>query len=771
MKAKLFSMSLVVIMLVVAIVPAVGAAPQTPPVGELLMIGSPVDDAPHPLGTMQRTARQEALEAQAHGSANGSIYRLKHGKYVELEREGEDSIWTVIAEFGAADHPAPILFSGVPGPLHNQIPQPDRSVDNTTIWTADFSESYFEKLLFSEAPGAISMRKYYIEQSSNRYAVNGDVTSWVQVPYNAAGYGRNYCGDIVCAQTWVFVNHSIDAWYNAQLAAGKTAADIDAYLAQFDVWDRYDVDGDGNFNEPDGYIDHFQSVHAGEGEETGGGAQGTDAIWSHRWYAYFSANGPDGVGPNAFGGVRVGNSNYWIGDYTVEPENGGVGVFAHEFGHDLGLPDLYDTSGNTGGAENSTGFWTLYSSGSYGASGKPKDGIGTKPTHMSALEKIMLGWSNLLTLDFGTDKIVKLGPAEFNTIDAQQLMVVLPDKQVDFIIGEPYAGSNFYYSGSGNDLDNSMTRSVTLPAGTVTLTAQVNYEIEEDWDYAYLTVNGTNVATSLSVNTNPNGQNFGEGITGFSGGWVTLTADLSAYAGQTVDLGFRYWTDGAVAEKGFSVDNIDINGVLDDAETDPGWTYAGFVRTTGIVTESFFNAYIAEFRQYVGYDTSLQTGPYNFGFLDNPNLQNWVEHFPYQDGLLVWYYDESFADNNVGDNCLTGRCGGLFLPVDAHPQLLLRPDNGQVWRPRVQSYDSTFSVFKTNRICLHANSIKQCYGGLPGVQTFDDTKSYWVAPNPAIGNNGWASVPLPGFGVKIRILAVLPGGRHGSPWYILKVDS
>ena len=65
---------------------------------------------------------------------------------------------------------------------------------------------------------------------------------------------------------------------------GKTPAEIDAYLSQFDVWDRYDYDGDGNFNEPDGYIDHFQAVHAGEGEETGGGAQGADAIWSHRWY-------------------------------------------------------------------------------------------------------------------------------------------------------------------------------------------------------------------------------------------------------------------------------------------------------------------------------------------------------------------------------------------------------------------------------------------------------------------------------------------------------
>jgi len=772
MKAKLFSTCLVLIMLVVSIVPIVGAAPQSPVDPEAwMMLSSSVDDAPHPLGTMQRTARQEALEAQAHGNSHdGHVYRLKHGKYVELEREGEDSIWTVLAEFGPTDNPS--YSSGVPGPLHNEIPQPDRSVDNTTIWTSDFNEAHYEKILFSEALGAISMRKYYIEQSSNRYAVNGDVTDWVEVPYNAANYGRNYCGDIVCARTWLFVRDSVNAWYNAQIAAGMTPADIDAYLSQFDVWDRYDNDGDGNFDEPDGYIDHFQSVHAGEGEETGGGAQGEDAIWSHRWYAFYNNIGL--TGPSAeylLGGIQIGATNFWIGDYTIEPENGGVGVFAHEFGHDLGLPDLYDTSGNTGGAENSTGFWTLYSSGSYGSSGKPKDGIGTKPTHMSALEKIMLGWSNLQTLNFGDDAIVKLGPAEFNTIDAQQLMVVLPDKQVDFIIGDPYAGSYFYYSGSGNDLDQTMTRSVLLPAGTVTLTAQVNYEIETDWDYAYLTVNGVPVATNLSTNTDPSGQNFGEGITGFSGGWVELTADLSAFAGSTVEIGFRYWTDVAVAEKGISIDNIDINAVLDDAETDPGWTYTGFQRTNGIVTESFFNAYMVEFRQYVGYDTSLKTGPYNFGFLDNPNLQNWVEHFPYQDGMLVWYYDESFPDNNVGDNCLSGRCGGLFLPVDAHPDLLLRPDNGQVWRPRIQSYDSTFSMFRTNRICLHANSIKGCYGNLPTNRVFDDTQSYWVAPDASISHNGWSSVPLPGVGVKIRILAVMPGGRHGSPWYILKVDS
>lgn len=749
MKLKWLSTVLILMMLVMSFVPSAGAAPR-PPVNDDPQFGSDTDDAAHPLGTEQREAKELAFEAEMNGKTHGHTHEVHKHHYVELDREGEDTIWTIIGEFGTQIHPN---YGGAAGPLHNQIPQPNRKVDNTTIWAPDFSKSYFEKLLFSEGRNDISMRKFYIEQSSNRYTVNGEVTDWVTVPYNESRYGANYCGSIVCATTWLFVNDSADAWYNNQVAAGMTPADVDAYLARFDVWDRYDFDGDGNFDEPDGYIDHFQAVHAGEGEETGGGLQGTDAIWSHRWYAYYNNIGFDGPSFNPLGGVQVGNSSYWIGDYTVEPENGGVGVFAHEFGHDLGLPDLYDTSGNTGGAENSTGFWTLYSSGSYGSSGKPADGIGTKPIHMSAYEKIFLGWSNLTVVNYDETSKVKLGPAEYNTNAAQQLMVLLPDKQVDFSIGDPYDGSYFYHSGSGNDLDNSMTRDVTLPVGTVSLDAKVRYAIEFDWDYAYLTVNGVPVHTSLSSADNPNGQNFGEGITGSSeGNWVDLNADLSAYAGQTITLGFRYWTDGAVAEGGFGVDAISITGQpIDDAETEPGWTYNGFSQTTGTVSQSFFNAYIAEYRTYSGYDEALKTGPYNFGFLDDPNKQNWVEHYPYQEGLLVWYYDESFADNNVGDNCLAGRCGGLFLPVDAHPDLLIRPDNGQVWRPRIQSYDSTFSLGRTDKICLHANSIKQCYGGLKGNSLFDDTKSYWMAPDPGIGNFGWASVPLPGFGVTIRV--------------------
>src|SRR5690606_13874324 len=116
------------------------------------------------------------------------------------------------------------------------------------------------------------------------------------------------------------------------------------------------------------------------------------------------------------------------------------------------------------------------------------------------------------------------------TKDPQMLIVGLPDKEVEFPVGDPYSGDFFYFSGSGNDLDNVMARTVTLPSGAPTLTAKVNFDIEVDWDYAYLTVNGVPVPTNLSTNVDPNGQNFGEGITGASGGWVDLTADLSAYA-------------------------------------------------------------------------------------------------------------------------------------------------------------------------------------------------------------------------------------------------
>jgi len=141
----------------------------------------------------------------------------------------------------------------------------------------------------------------------------------------------------------------------------------------------------------------------------------------------------------------------------------------------------------------------------------------------------------------------------------------------------------------------------------------------------------------------------------------------------------------------------------------------------------------------------------------NGDVTNWVQ-VPFNEARygmnLCGSIITSFEDNNVGDHCASGRCGGLFLPVDAHPTLLIRPDNGKIWRPRVQSYDSTFGLEATDKITLHAGGQAATYGGLPANPLFDDSKSYWVAPNPAIDNFGWASVPVPNNGVTIRVVSV-----------------
>ena len=298
--------------------------------------------------------------------------------------------------------------------------------------------------------------------------------------------------------------------------------------------------------------------------------------------------------------MRIGNSPYYVGDYTIEPENGGVGVFAHEFAHDLDLPDLYDTSGL---GENSTSFWTLMSQGSYGNDGTVD--IGSKPTHMGAWEKLMLGWLNYEVAFAGKKSEHKLGPAETNTKQAQALVVVLPPKTLVSELVEPFEGDYFYYSGQGDGLSNALLRDFTLPAGA-TLSAQVNFDIEFGFDFAYLIVSQDGGGTWAPVETN-----LGYDLTGKSDGWIELTADLAAYEGDVL-LAFVYETDQYLIKPGFRLDAIEVSGYpLDGAELDNStWKLLGFTieESLGGETSTHGNYYIAEYRQYRGFDESLETG-------------------------------------------------------------------------------------------------------------------------------------------------------------------
>jgi len=155
------------------------------------------------------------------------------------------------------------------------------------------------------------------------------------------------------------------------------------------------------------------------------------------------------------------------------------------------------------------------------------------------------------------------------------------------------------------------------------------------------------------------------------------------------------------------------------------------------VTVMYDNFYIASNRTYASYDQYLQTGPYNFGF---PARPNWAEHFPYQNGLLVSYWDTSYDDNN--ESVHPGQ--GLILPIDAHPDPIYNLQ-GVPWRGRIQTYDATFGTEKADSFTLTINGKPSYIRGQAAVPTFNDLKEYWNSVQPTVG------VKVPHVGVRLTV--------------------
>lgn len=431
-------------------------------------------------------------------------------------------------------------------------------------------------------------------------------------------------------------------------------------------------------------------------------------------------------------------------------------MFAHEFGHDLGLPDLYDVLGAN---DNSVSFWSIMSDGS-NTSDDPNS-IGTKPTHMGPWEKLFLGWleGDLVTVEAGRRARINLGPAEGATANAAQaIRIDLPDYRRTITIFEPQGQDPYYYySGQGDDLDNDMSRALTAPLASETeLTFRANYDIETDWDYAYVrysTDGGTTWVEAdgdLSTDTNPNGQNFGHGITGSSDGWVTGTYTIPAGA---TDVGFRYWSDGAVAQPGFAVDSIRLGSdPVDDGSTPDAWALNGFSQVTdGTIRQRSFHYYLVESRSYVRSDTAL-CGAYLFV------TDTLADKQCYSNGVLVWYRDSGYPDNNVSEHPGSGQ----ILVVDSHPAPAPEVVGPGTIRERWQTWDSTFG-FDRHSVTLHeykGNDLRERkYVAKPVTEFFDAMRRvYWDPDNP------FASVKTAGSGVKVTLLKVLADGMTYRVW-------
>ena len=706
------------------------------------------DNRPGPLTKQWIEKRKAALAMVARGQAridaNGNVtVDAVTNNVVEVAFERTDKIFTVLAEFGTQSAGR---YGTDPGPLHNQIAQPNRSVDNSTIWTADFNRAHYEDLFNGSGE---SMKGFYEQLSSGQYSVTNTVSDWVQVPYNASYYGDNAIEDN--GGSWAFIQDTGNAWYQHALDT-MTPDEINAYLAQFDVWDRNDFDNDGNYDEADGYIDHFQAVHAGEGEEAGGGAQGEDAIWSHRWYVNptdYGLTGPTVDGQdNKAGGARIGNSNYWLGDYTTEPENGGLGVFSHEFGHDLGLPDYYDTAGG----ENGTAFWTLMSSGSWlGHGAVANEGIGTTPGLMGPEEKLFLGWLDYREISLGQSGTVLLDPAQdANTANAQAIKVNLSPTTTSKTYTTPTSGQYAWWTGSADNLNESLSRAVPS-ASRVTVTAKAWYDIESGYDYLY---------GEYSTDGGNSWSRAGQPVSGSSNDrWTTLRFSYAA-GGVPTRFRFRYQTDGGVHLPGAFLDDIVAKSggttlFTDDVEQPGPWTATGlWQRSTGTVSVTADRYYLLENRQYVGYDDTLRTGPYQFSFgITAPNK---VEFFSFRPGMLVWYVNHTSEDNNTSQHPGIG----LSLPVDARPAPFTYPDGTRPSNRR-QPFDAIFGTQPVPEMCLHkevlvgngpsqtVQTVAACAAANAGIQTFNDTDptAYYSTANPQ------NSVKVAGHGVTATVTA------------------
>ncbi|MBR6550467.1 MAG: M6 family metalloprotease domain-containing protein [Paludibacteraceae bacterium] len=192
-----------------------------------------------------------------------------------------------------------------------------------------------------------SARKYFYDSSNGQYNPQFDVVGPVTVSQNVSYYGGN------------------DRNGNDK-NPGKMVAEACRLVDDSVDFSLYDNNGDG-------YVDFVYVIYAGYGEADGGAAS---TIWPHQYYV------------SMYEYVRLDNKIIDLYACGNELDNHskkhtGIGTFCHEFSHVLGLPDMYETTGN--GTHKTLGQWDILDYGPYNNDGN------TPPTY-SAYERFFMGW-------------------------------------------------------------------------------------------------------------------------------------------------------------------------------------------------------------------------------------------------------------------------------------------------------------------------------------------------------------------------------------------
>lgn len=631
---------------------------------------------------------------------------------------------------------------------------------------AKLAAFYQEQLFDDDYKRVDTISHYYQTQSLGAYHVSGKVLAPVKLQRTKRDYGSQH-------------RPAGGSWRNDAepegLVADALAAAHKAYpemnWSDFDRWDPDDINGNKNLDEGDGYLDHFVVVFAGKGQSSCEGLhkirdilttnvgmealdklspeqrECADRIWPHRSKVKLN----DGRGPvvagksNPKGGLPLSDS-LWIRDYNMQSEYTGASTFIHEFGHSIGLPDVYSRT-----SSNSTGAWEVMS-----------HTTSPSPQNLSAWSRLMLGWlkptvikpptfggnaSETLTLHTLDDPAGDYGDA------TRAAMIVLPPKEKHIELGAfpETLGTWALYSGQGNDLNRkaSLALDLSKASGAIELSFDAWWEIEGGWDFAYLEASSDDGKSwtrllptergHMPAKHGHDGKQSLPGFTGLSGdldgdgknesnatcdpaaelphgedkdasnlspclkpSWVRPAFDLSSMAGKQVSVRLRYYTDGAAVLRGMVIDNVVVNGLKVDGDFEDsaheGWSLAGFSLSNGSHDLLVPHFYILEYRDPYAkavagqhrYDAALAKA--NMSFYANPKTDDMMAlQVRSRPGVLVWYYNGAFAWSE-NDPSLNGPGKGYLLAVDSNTSEIALPGLEDWFKGSQESNDTHYEV-------------------------------------------------------------------------------
>ncbi len=237
-----------------------------------------------------------------------------------------------------------------------------------------------QKELFDGLWPTITMREFYLENSYHQFDLSGTTYGWIQTSepeslytgppgtYGMEGYAATFVRELLDS-----VDSAVD-------------------FAQYD-------------NNGDGFVETLFVVHSGPGQEYYGENPDHNHIWSHSSKLSY-------YGDHTYFLTNDFNSNHIrvkVDHYIIQPAinyNGSlisIGVFCHEFGHALGLPDLYDTDNSSEGI----GEWGLMGAGNWNTP--------SSPSHFCAWSKEILGWLSPMVIEEDID-LLTVTPVEENPV-------------------------------------------------------------------------------------------------------------------------------------------------------------------------------------------------------------------------------------------------------------------------------------------------------------------------------------------------------------------